>query len=97
MKNLVEDCLRIDIRDFTKSKWFYQGATGALRWHRGQVETGCALWRLNGDAVRLTVREKRSEIVWEQEIRLARTEQRSHTRLQAIPDHACCLLHALPR
>lgn len=73
MKNLVEECFTIDIRDFTKSKWFYPGATGALRWQHGQMETGCALWRLNGDAVRLTVQEKRKKIVWEQEICLART------------------------
>jgi hypothetical protein len=87
MKNLVEDSLTIDIRDFTKSKWFYPGAIGALRWHQGQMETGCALWRLNGDAVRLTVQEKRSDIVWEQDIRLGRTRTRLGERIWLLcPD-----------
>jgi hypothetical protein len=81
MKTLIEECLTIDIRDFTKSKWFYQGATGAMRWHRDQVETGCALWRLIGDAVRLTVQEKGSTIVWEQDIRLGRTRTRLGERI----------------
>jgi hypothetical protein len=73
MKQLVEDCITIDIRDFTKSKWFREGETGALRWHRGQLEVAGALWQLNGDAVQLTIQEKRTDIVWEQEIHLTRT------------------------